>query len=465
MLDEAALLTSFRDPAGSVTVEAARVYRTVSAEVQPGFEQFLATSYAQDLVASRRLVSSRLSGLLPAGAAVYEHERIPFISYPYEWPPEMLWAAAELTAGLALAALEHGYGLKDATPYNVLFRGPRPVFVDVLSFERRDANDPTWLAYAQFVRTFLLPLLANKRFGLGLDQLLLTRRDGLEAEELVRLLPATARWRPPFLQLVTLPARLGRKRGAGDPEMYRPTRLDNPEKAAFILRTLMRGLHKHLEAARPRRVESRWSGYMEHNSYSDSGFQDKEAFVRGFLERRRPARVLDAGCNTGHFSEMAARTGARVVALDSDPVVAGETWRRAVAKDLNILPLAVNLARPTPGMGWRNRECASFLERACGEFDAVLLLAVVHHLLVSERVPLNEIADLSASLTREWAVVEYVGPGDPMFQRLARGRDALHAGLTPAAFEAAFLRRFEMADETPESGSGRRLYLFRKRAA
>ena len=78
---------------------------------------------------------------------------------------------------------DDGIGLKDATPYNILFRGPDPVFIDVLSFERRNPGDPTWLPYAQFVRTFLLPLLANKYFGLGLDQILTTRRDGLEPEE------------------------------------------------------------------------------------------------------------------------------------------------------------------------------------------------------------------------------------------------------------------------------------------
>jgi hypothetical protein len=138
------------------------------------------------------------------GEAIFEHDRIPFPSFPYEWAPEMLHAAAMLTLDLALDLLPEALGLKDATPYNVLFRGPHPVFVDILSLERRDPADPTWLPYAQFVRTFLLPLAANRHFGLALDQLLFTRRDGLEPEGVYRWLGPLQRVRPPFLSLVSL---------------------------------------------------------------------------------------------------------------------------------------------------------------------------------------------------------------------------------------------------------------------
>jgi len=153
-------------------------------------EGFLATRTAREHTASGTLISS---GRIPAeefpglnrDEALYEHERVPFPSYPYEWPAEMLHAAGILTLDLALKALDDGYGLKDASPYNVLFRGPRPVFVDVLSFERRDARDATWRAYAQFVRTFVLPLLAHRDLGWPLQQTLFGSRDGLDPEKVV----------------------------------------------------------------------------------------------------------------------------------------------------------------------------------------------------------------------------------------------------------------------------------------
>ncbi len=115
----------------------------------------------------------------------------------------MLHAAARLTLDLAEAALQEGFGLKDATPYNVLFRGACPVFVDVLSFERRDPLDSTWMAYAQFVRTFLLPLMASRYFGLPLDQILTGQRDGIEPETIYRWAGPWRKLAPPFLGLVT----------------------------------------------------------------------------------------------------------------------------------------------------------------------------------------------------------------------------------------------------------------------
>ena len=123
------------------------------------------------------------------------------------------------------------------------------------------------------------------------------------------------------------------------------------------------------------RKQSTWSDYMETHSYDDPAFAAKEKFVREALAEFKPGRVLDAGANTGHFSEMAAQDGAAVVAIDLDEVCVGEIWRRAREKKLNILPLVVNLARPTPAAGWRNQECPSFLDRARGSFDGVLMIA------------------------------------------------------------------------------------------
>src|SRR5947207_2576713 len=161
------------------------------------------------------------------GQMILEHERVDFPSYPYEWNPEMLHAAGMLTLDLAQALHADGLGLKDGTPYNVLFRGPEPVFIDVLSFERREPGDATWLPYAQFVRTFLLPLLANRAYGLGLDQVLTTRRDGLEPEEVYRWTSPLQRLRPPYFSLVTMPVWLGGKR-KNDTAIYRKNLLDNP---------------------------------------------------------------------------------------------------------------------------------------------------------------------------------------------------------------------------------------------
>jgi SAM-dependent methyltransferase len=428
------------------------------------------------LVDSRLLEATEVAGLaredtlgnafrVEPGATVVEHRRVAFPSYPHEWPPEMLEAAGNLTLDLAEALLPDGWGLKDASPSNVLYSGPAPVFVDVLSLERRAPGDPLWLPHAQFERTFLLPLLLARRFGVPLQHTFLARRDGLEPEDVYQACGPVRRLLPPYLTLASVPTWLGHGRGADDGSMYRPKALGDPEKARFVLGSLFRRLRRVLaRVSRIGRPRSRWLDYVtRRDSYSTAQLAAKHAFVERAIAECQPRAVLDVGCNTGHFSALAARRGARVVAIDSDPAVVGETWRRARDERLDVLPLVIDLGRPSPGVGWRNRECPSFLERARGAFDAVLMLAVVHHLLVSERVPLHEIVDLAADLTTDVLVVEFVGPEDAMFRRLARGRDGLFSDLTTERFEAAFGLRFDIVRSERLEDASRWLYLLRRK--
>jgi SAM-dependent methyltransferase len=375
----------------------------------------------------------------------------------------MLLATGRLTLELSQTASSEGFGLKDATPYNVLFRGPQAVFVDLLSFERRDPGDPTWLPYAQFQRMFLLPLLMHQRFGTSLSELFLQQRDGIEPEQVYPYTTWPQRLRAPFLTAVSVPTWLRNRAQKRGPALYRPKQVD-PEKAAFILKSQLERLGRQLaKLTKSQSGESTWSSYMQTLSYTDAEFESKTATVTQWVAELRPGSLLDIGCNTGHFSEIAARLGARVVAIDADPAVVGSTWKRATANQLDILPLVVNIARPTPAMGWRNSEYASFLERAAGRFDMVTLLAVIHHLMVTERVPLDEIVSLTAELTTGHAIVEYVSKDDPMFQLLTRGRAALHSNFTQEVFERSCGQRFTVIEKRQSKNGLRCLYLLAKR--
>jgi SAM-dependent methyltransferase len=315
------------------------------------------------------------------------------------------------------------------------------------------------------VRTFLLPLLASKFYGLGLDQILTTRRDGLEPEEVYRWSKPLQRVRPPFLSLVSMPIWLGARHDPDDTSIYRKKLLADAEKARFILNTLLNGLRRTLDRLKPAGGKSStWSDYMAgNNNYTAEQFAAKQRFVQEALAEFPARSVLDVGSNTGHFSAIAARAGAAVVAIDSDPVVLGDVWRNARAEKLNILPLAVNLTRPSPGIGWRNQECSSFLDRARGKFDAVLMLAVIHHMLVTERVPLADIIDLAAELTTDVLVIEFIAPDDSMFRRLTRGREELHKDLNSDLFETVCRRHFDIVRSQHAEDAARWLYLLRKR--
>ncbi len=202
---------------------------------------------------------------------------------------------------------------------------------------------------------------------------------------------------------------------------------------------------------------------METNNYTADHFASKDRFTQQLLAEHSPRSVLDVGCNTGHFSLLAARSGARVVSLDYDPAVLGGLWRKAREEKLDVLPLVVNLTRPTPGVGWQNREWPSFLERARGAFDTVFMLAVIHHMLVTERVPLNDVIDLAAELTTRFLLIEFVAPEDSMFRRLTRGREELHRDLTAEVFEASCRRHFEIVRSQHVEGTSRWLYWIRRK--
>ncbi|HEY3856984.1 MAG TPA: methyltransferase domain-containing protein [Verrucomicrobiae bacterium] len=473
---------SFRDPAGSCCVLDKSVLRFVDRGNIEEFEGFLNTRVARtcverkDLVSTRRLnepeiealfASSTLKPILEGrpNSIVFEHERVRFQSFPYEWPTEMLWGAGRLTLDIAISARADGYGLKDATPYNILFRGSKPIFIDALSFERRNPGDPIWLPMAQFIRTFLLPLLANRKWGVRLADVFVTHRDGLEPEELHRLCGSVEQFKPSLLSLVTMPTWLSRKAEENEDKIYKPQILENSEKAQFILESAFNRLSRNLESLRPAAQDkSNWSEYMKTHSYDDPAFSAKEKFVSDALKRFAPARVLDAGANTGHFSRLAARLGAEVVSIDIDPTCVGQIFAKASEEKMNILPLVVDLARPSPSVGWLNDECPSFLDRARGAFDGVLMLALLHHLLVTERVRLEQAMELAASLTTSILVIEFVAPEDAMFRRLTRGRDNLHSTLDTKSFEAACDAHFEIIESLALPGTKRTMYCLKKKS-
>jgi len=458
--DELSPFLTFRDPAGSIELRADGAYRRVLPPYDAEILAFLETRLAEDLVAQSRLIASEV--LLSAGSShslLLRHPRIAFQSYPWEWPPALWLAAAELTLDLCRDLVKEGWILKDATPLNVLFRGTEPIFVDVLSICRTEPDQPVWYAYAQFVRMFLLQMLAYAKLGWAL-QATLMRRDGYEPEELYSALPWYARFRQPALSTVTLPRMIARRRVNSriasrlgqEPEIVRQV----------ILRTLST-LSRQIKKITPDPSTSTWSLYPETAShYNSHDHAVKRDFTGHALNAAKPKRVLDVGCNLGIYSLQAADAGAEVVAIDTDLKTVDRLSGALKGTGKNILPLCVDLARPTPAVGWENRENSAFLDRGQGSFDMVMMLAVIHHLLIGDQIPLDKIAALCDTITTRHLIVEWVPPTDPKFRQISRGRDALCSHLTEGAFRAAFALYFRSVREVVLR-NGRILFHFEKR--
>lgn len=402
-------------------------------------ELFAARVADGSLVATEQLAEP---GILPAEldgvAAVLRHERVPVVSYPYEWPFGMLKDAALLELDLLLAALDEGLVLKDASPYNVQWRGAQPVFVDVGSFERLREGEP-WAGYRQFCTLVLYPLLLQAYKGVPFQPWLRGSLEGIDPAEMRALLGFRDRFRRGVLTNVVLHARLeGRY---ADREVK--TDLKKAGFHAELIRANARKLRKLVQRLDWEPGRTAWSDYGEANPYDEADAAAKEAFVREAAGVRRRQLLWDLGANDGRYTRIAAREADYTVAVDADTAVVEALYRALRAEgSRTILPLVGNVADPSPGLGWRGAERSPLAER--GRPDLTLCLALVHHVALSGNVPVRSFLDWLADLETE-VVVEFPTRDDPMVQRLlGRKGPGANPDYDTAAFERALDERWRV---------------------
>jgi hypothetical protein len=457
---------SYRDPASAVFTLGERVLRGLDERSAEAWQRLAQTRFLADLVDRGKVVPSEPVQLedvplSPRGqpwALVLEHERVPVVSYPYEWPFAMLRAAALCQLDVLDAALGEGWSLKDGTAYNLQFVGPRPLFVDVGSFEPEQGP---WPGYRQFCETMLFPLMLQAHQGVAFQPLLRGRLDGVPTATMDHLVRGTGRLRPGVLRHVLLHSLVERRSTAGSEEVKRDLR--SAGFTAELSRSLVRGLHKLVVRLEVGTRRSEWSGYYATCSYSDEDTAAKRRLVETEVAARSPATLVDLGANDGTYSVLVAPHAGCVVAVDGDEQVVDRLWRRLAGERItNVLPLVVDLADPSPGLGWRNRERRPFESRV--RADMALALALVHHLVIGRNLPLGAVVDWLAD-TAPVCIVEFPHRDDPMVRRLLANKPAgLFDDYEIDAFEAALDQRFEQVVATRLPGGTRTLYVVERSA-
>jgi hypothetical protein len=452
---------SFRDPAGYLFEHDGVLYRTVAAGFADRYDAVVASGMYEALHREGLLVPhEEVDPAVAPGPAhrVLRPERLPFVSHPHEWAPAALRDAALLTLRVQDVALDHGMTLRDASAYNVQFHRGRALFIDTLSFEPRRPDTP-WVAYRQFCEQFLAPLALQTLVDVRLRRLLVADVGGVPLDLAARLLPGRTRLRPGLGTHVHAHARATVRREA---------RADGERAAARFSDRALRGLVDSLRGTVTKLVwdagRTTWSDYYADAShYSDAAMADKEATVARYVADVAPATVWDLGANTGRFSRVAADAGAHVVAWDVDEGAVEAAWRAGdltTAAGGEVLPLVLDLANPSPAIGWANTERPALADR--GPVDLVLALALVHHLAIGNNVPLPHLAAYLARLGRH-VVVEFVPKGDPKVDVLLATREDVFDDYTQAGFEAAVADHFTLLDVHPVADSGRMLYLLEAR--
>jgi ribosomal protein L11 methylase PrmA len=369
----------------------------------------------------------------------------------------MLREAALLTLGVQADAMAAGITLRDASAFNVLFDGVRPVLIDHLSFEPATPGAP-WTAYRQFCEHFLAPLalMARRDVRLG-SSLLRAHLDGIPLDLAARLLPWRTRLSPGLAPHVHLHARSQRRHEAGGAGVAREAGQARVGKLGG--EALVDSLRRTVEGLRWTPSGTEWADYEAGDGADEAtraASAAKDAIVRSMLEDAGGTVVWDLGANVGRHTAIATDLGRRVVAWDADPAAVERHFRALRGGPARpVLPLLADLADPTPAVGWALRERRSMLERA--DADVVLALALVHHLALGRNVPLERIADLFATLAGT-VIVEWVGRDDPMVGRLLATREDVFRDYGDAGFRAAFERRFRVVEERPLPGTARILF-------
>jgi ribosomal protein L11 methylase PrmA len=386
---------------------------------------------------------------------VVEPELIPFVSYPFEWSFSQLKQAALTTLRVQRLAIKHGMVLKDASAYNIQFKGTQPILIDTLSFESWREGTP-WVAYRQFCQHFLGPLALMSRTDVRLGQLSRVFIDGPPLDLVSSLLPSRSRLSPSLLMHVHLHARAQARHGRTD--------VSERNGASAFKRQAMLGLVDHLESAVTKLTGAGalgpWADYYDKTNYSPEAMADKHAAVGAYLEQARPKTVWDLGANTGAFSRLAAAQGAYTVAFDGDATAVERHYADCLKRnERNVLPLVVDLTNPSGKIGWAHEERLSLVDRAPA--DTVLALGLIHHLRIANQVPFAMVAEFFGRLAPT-LIIELPSPADSQVREMLSRIPALAAAYSREMFETEFGRFFRIDHARDIAHSERRLYLMRR---
>ncbi len=448
---------SFRDPSGFLFVRDGVLFRQVNQTYQSDYDLLHSSGLYDALLKEVLLIPHEQVEAEPEEPSlaykIIRPERLPFISYPYEWCFSEIKDAALATLKIQKVAFDHGMTLKDASAYNIQFHKGRPTLIDSLSFEAYQEGEP-WVAYRQFCQHFLAPLALISYVDVRLSQLMRIYIDGIPLDLASKLLPAKSKLNFSLLSHIHL--------HASSQKRYADKEIKKDEIQRKMNRNAFQGLIANLESGvrklnwKPYGTE--WGDYYEEtHNYTTSALEHKKTLVDQFLDTAKPGSVWDLGANTGLFSRISSDKKIPTISFDIDPAAVELNYlngKKAGEEDL--LPLIIDLTNPSASLGWGNRERMSFQER--GPIDLILALALIHHLAISNNVPLPRLASFFDTLC-EWLIIEFVPKSDSQVRKLLASRDDIFPNYSQEGFEAAFLTHFKILEALSVQDSDRTMYL------
>ena len=449
---------SFRDPSGHIFFHDGELIRFISHTYQSQFDHLISSGLYDRLVDQDYMVSHvEVDGTTFNESTGYKYikpTKIPFISYPYEWSFSQLKDAAILTLKIQKLALQHGMTLKDSSAYNVQFINGAPIFIDTLSFDIYQEGKP-WDAYRQYCQHFLAPLALMSYIDPLMNQELKNSIDGIDLNLASKLLPFSTRINLNLLSHIHLHAKAQREYSDRQPKQDL-RKISKTQLSAFI-----ENLERTTCKLDWKPLGTEWAEYYDNSNYSSLAVNDKHKLVQNYIEKVSPKIVWDLGGNIGKYSRIASDKGIFTVCFDIDPGAVEKNYLLIQEKrEKNLLPVVMDFTNPSPAIGWDNRERKSLRERR--NADLILALAFLHHLAISNNVPLPDIAKSFAELGK-WLIIEYIPKSDSQVIRLLSTREDIFPNYSLEGFKAAFSEFYDILDEDPLADSGRTLFLMKRK--
>ena len=456
-------LSAMRDPVGITAITRKNVKRGIHDEFVPFYKNLLDQPYIQNLLGNKIVPTSISSENLADFHFTLDHPLISPRNYAYEWSLAMLYDAALLTLDLCILLNKQGNILKDANPWNILFEGSTPLLVDFTSIMPVE-EDLLWVAYDQFARTFLFPLLMGVyTTGRTARALLLANQNGISPQEIAAVLPYKARIKYPWLQKrLYFPMRImhlmhSMNQDKNISQYTKDLHYSTRQRDDFLKKLCKDVLSLHIETG-----NSMWSKYYEDMStfFAPQAANAKQKAVINILEKCKPETVVDMGCNVGGYSILAAQHGAKVTAFDTDEDSITLLYRLVKEKGLNILPLVADVLYPSPTAGWRAQEFPTLPVRLHSEMG--FALALEHHLAISQNQTFERIVKTMDECCEKWLVTEFVPIDDPRVQELLMTNRRNMSWYTIDHFLSALKNTYKKIEVMPSYPEGRTLIFCEK---
>tara|TARA_B100000029_G_scaffold431868_1_gene443680 strand:+ start:414 stop:1799 length:1386 start_codon:yes stop_codon:yes gene_type:complete len=448
--------SSFRDTSGFLFYHENEIYRIINSSYKEQYEKLMNSNLYQKLEEKNLIISHSEVENLNFDYDYYKiikPEKIPFISYPYEWSFSQLKNAALLTLRIQKAAMKYGMTLKDASAFNVQFVNGHPIFIDTLSFEIYE-DGQIWKPYKQFCQHFLAPLALISKKDIRLNLLSKTFIDGIPIDLAAKLLPKTTFGNFGLMAHIHAHAKSQKHYEDKDAKIKQKTL----SKRSF--EGLIENLKSSIEKMTWNEDNTEWGDYYSDTNYSEKSFEEKKQFISLAIDEIKPKLVWDMGANTGIFSRLASNKGINTISFDIDPLAVEKNYLSSLNNsEKNILPLILDLTNPTSSIGWKNNERMSMMER--GPADMVFALALVHHLAISNNVPLKKIAEFFSQISN-FLIIEFIPKSDSQVKRLLLTREDIFENYDEKNFETEFIKFFKIINSKKISDSERTIYIMEK---